>query len=57
MAASIENEEINGINITPLVDIVLVLLIIFMVSTSFLTKHLEQELPERGLHRRAQRCA
>ena len=32
-ASSRDSDEITGINITPLVDIVLVLLIIFMVST------------------------
>ncbi len=49
MATSVENEEINGINITPLVDIVLVLLIIFMVSTSFLTRQtIEVDAPRPG---------
>jgi len=37
-AASVDSDEIHGINITPLVDIVLVLLIIFMVSTSVVMK-------------------
>jgi len=32
-AASLDSEEINGINVTPLVDIMLVLLIIFMIAT------------------------
>ena len=32
-----EDEEITAINVTPLVDIVLVLLIIFMVTTSMIT--------------------
>lgn len=32
-----EDSEITGINVTPLVDIVLVLLIIFMVTTSVIT--------------------
>ena len=31
-----EEEEITGINITPLVDVMLVLLIIFMVTTSYI---------------------
>ena len=32
-AASLDSDEINGINVTPLVDIMLVLLIIFMIAT------------------------
>ncbi len=32
-----EDEEITGINVTPLVDITLVLLIIFMVTTSLIS--------------------
>ncbi len=40
-------EEISGINVTPLVDIMLVLLIIFMVTASFMTnKAIELKLPE-----------
>jgi len=38
MAGSVDdNDEISGINVTPLVDIMLVLLIIFMVTTSMIT--------------------
>lgn len=46
--AGIQNdeEEITGINVTPLVDIVLVLLIIFMVTASFIVKEtVEVDLP------------
>ena len=32
-AASSSDEEIHGINVTPLVDIMLVLLLIFMITT------------------------
>lgn len=33
-----DDDEISNINITPMVDIILVLLIIFMVTANFLTK-------------------
>jgi biopolymer transport protein TolR len=48
MAASIEQdgEEITGINVTPLVDITLVLLIIFMVTATYVVKEaIEVDLP------------
>ena len=39
-------EEITGINITPLVDVMLVLLVIFMVTTSYLDQSgIAVELP------------
>jgi biopolymer transport protein ExbD len=42
-----EDEEITGINVTPLVDIVLVLLIIFMVTANFIVKEtIEVDLPK-----------
>ena len=42
-----DNEEISGINVTPLVDIMLVLLIIFMVTASLVAnKAIELKLPE-----------
>ena len=42
-----ENEPISAINVTPFVDIVLVVLIIFMVTTPALVKsYLEVELPK-----------
>src|SRR4030081_2608530 len=45
-AAQGGDEEITGINVTPLVDIVLVLLIIFMVTASFIVREtMEVDLP------------
>ncbi|AKF83727.1 ExbD/TolR family protein [Myxococcus fulvus] len=39
-------EEITGINVTPLVDVVLVLLIIFMVTANFIVREtVEVDLP------------
>ena len=52
MAQAIEqsDEAITGINVTPLVDICLVLLIIFMVTASYIVKDtIEVELP-RAAH-------
>src|SRR5215207_7698521 len=44
------DEEIVGINVTPLVDITLVLLIIFMVTANFIVKEtVEVDLP-RAAH-------
>ncbi|MCP4602464.1 MAG: biopolymer transporter ExbD [Proteobacteria bacterium] len=41
-----QDEEITGINVVPLVDIVLVLLIIFMVTANFMAKPaIDMELP------------
>ena len=41
-----QDEEITGINVTPLVDIVLVLLIIFMVTANFIVREtVEVDLP------------
>lgn len=41
-----DEEEISGINVTPLVDIVLVLLIIFMVTANFIVREtVEVDLP------------
>ncbi len=47
MAASSENDDgIVGINVTPLVDIMLVLLLIFMVTSSYIVQDsIEVELP------------
>ena len=40
------DEEITGINVTPLVDMVLVLLIIFMVTANFIVREtVEVDLP------------
>lgn len=42
-----EEDAITGINVTPLVDITLVLLIIFMVTTSYIVKDaIEVDLPK-----------
>ena len=44
--ASDDEDEITGINVTPLVDIVLVLLIIFMVTANFIVREtVEVDLP------------
>jgi biopolymer transport protein TolR len=48
MAAPLQDDgdEITGINVTPLVDIVLVLLIIFMVTATYVVKEaIEVDLP------------
>ncbi len=40
-------EEITGINVTPLVDVMLVLLVIFMVTTSYIVKNaIDLKLPK-----------
>jgi biopolymer transport protein TolR len=45
-----DDEMISGINVTPLVDITLVLLIIFMVTTSYIVREsIEVDLP-RAAH-------
>jgi biopolymer transport protein ExbD len=45
-----DDESITGINVTPLVDITLVLLIIFMVTATYIVKEtIEVELP-RAAH-------
>jgi len=52
MAANVseDEDEISGINVTPLVDIVLVLLIIFMVTANFIVREtVEVDLP-RAAH-------
>lgn len=44
-----EEEGITGINVTPLVDVMLVLLIIFMVTANYInTPGIELNLPEAG---------
>ncbi len=40
-----EDEGLSGINVVPLVDIMLVLLIIFMVSTEFVQQELQNKIP------------
>lgn len=49
MAASTQDDDdgINAINVTPLVDIMLVLLVIFMVASAYIVKDaIEVELPQ-----------
>jgi biopolymer transport protein ExbD len=49
MAASVGDDDdgINAINVTPLVDIMLVLLVIFMVASAYIVKDtIEVELPK-----------
>jgi biopolymer transport protein TolR len=49
MAASAQNDDdmITGINVTPLVDIILVLLIIFMLTANIINRpSIEVELPQ-----------
>ena len=42
-----DDDEITGINVTPLVDIMLVLLIIFMVASNYIVKEaIEVNLPK-----------
>lgn len=50
------DEEITGINVVPLVDIVLVLLIIFMVTANFIAKPaIDMELPTADTAERKER--
>ncbi len=45
-SAQENDEEITGINVTPLVDVVLVLLVIFMVTANFIVREtVEVDLP------------
>lgn len=42
-----EDEEITGINVTPLVDVMLVLLIVFMATTTYMVQQsIQVKLPE-----------
>jgi biopolymer transport protein ExbD len=51
-AWSDEEDAITGINVTPLVDVTLVLLIIFMVTTSYIVKaSIEVDLPKAATAR------
>lgn len=49
MAVGGKKGPTSDINVTPLVDVVLVLLIIFMVITPVLLKSLEADLPKQGV--------
>ena len=60
MSASVLGDEAEDgllaeINVTPLVDVILVLLIIFMITAPMLTMSLEVELPEVAAAAPAQR--
>ena len=51
-----DDDEITGINVTPLVDIMLVLLIIFMVASNYIVKEaIEVNLPKAATGWRATR--
>ena len=44
---TIDEEEITGINVTPLVDVMLVLLVIFMVTTTYIVhRSIQIKLPK-----------
>ena len=47
---SSDREAMSEINVTPLVDVVLVLLIIFMVVTPMLSRGVKVDLPETTNH-------
>ena len=61
MGASVggKGRLVSEINVTPFVDVMLVLLIIFMVTAPMMTEGLEVELPHRirkhGAYRQARR--
>src|SRR5436190_142282 len=44
-----EGEELSQINVTPLVDVMLVLLVIFMVTAPILQQGVELELPRETI--------
>lgn len=46
---SAHDTEMSQMNITPLVDVMLVLLIIFMVATPVMTGKIDLRLPQRGI--------
>ena len=51
-AAAHDDEMITGINVTPLVDITLVLLVILMVTASYVASQDDPARPAQGRHRR-----
>jgi biopolymer transport protein ExbD len=48
MAYATQERELATINITPLVDVMLVLLVIFMIAAPLLSRTLPMELPRTG---------
>ena len=42
-----ENSEMSEINVTPLVDVMLVLLVVFIVTTPLLTQVVRVKLPNK----------
>lgn len=47
-----ENSVMSEINVTPLVDVMLVLLIIFMITMPILTQSIPLELPTANVEKR-----
>jgi biopolymer transport protein ExbD len=57
-AASSSDDEISGINVTPFVDIALVLLIIFMVTAKYIvSQSIPVDLPEAATGQEQQQNA
>ena len=54
MQAPVEESSITGINVTPLVDIILVVLIIFMATAPMISRRaLKVDIPKAARHERA----
>ena len=47
-SARVSSPAISGINVTPLVDVLLVLLIIFMITAPVVTHKIRTDLPQPG---------
>ena len=48
MAFATQDRQMSAINITPLVDVMLVVLVIFMVATPLLSRPLPMQVPQHG---------